>query len=134
MVVPTSLSRLLRGPEIKLSGEERAANTCSIKWWLSFTPVTPVGHGDGHGDKPLSPPASHTKMNSSPVLCLLVYSSEGYRPGLLREEATLYMTRYLLKQGLLVTQAAEMPVSRPNPSPSLAQNQQETLGQLLNLM
>ena len=36
------------------------------------------------GDKPLSPLVSHAKMNSSPLLGCLVYSSETYRPGLLR--------------------------------------------------
>lgn len=58
-----------------------------------------AGHGGGHVDKPLSPLVSHTKINSSPHLGLLVYSSQGYKPGLLRGEAALYVTRCPLKQG-----------------------------------
>lgn len=73
-------------------------------------------------------------MNSSPLLGLLVYSSEDHRLGLLREEAALYMTRCLPKPGLLIIQAVKMLHGRPNTNPALAWNQQETLGQSLNLM
>lgn len=59
---------------------------------------------------------------------------EDYRLGLLREEAALYMTRCLPKQGLLIIQAVKMSDGRTNTNPTLAWNQQEILDQSLHLM